>query len=86
MNRLNRKLKDIIIVDNNPESFRFHPLNGIPIVQWYGDQEDRKLEELLPALMHLKKVKDVRIFIENSIVREQFIPKVCVEIAENKEL
>jgi CTD small phosphatase-like protein 2 len=42
----NRDLKDIIIVDNLPHSFGLHLDNGIPILEWLDDKEDRELLKL----------------------------------------
>ena len=33
-------MKDIIILDNNPEAYAFQPDNAIPIISWYGHTED----------------------------------------------
>ena len=39
----NRQLKDIILVDNAVYSFGFQLSNGIPILPFYYDKEDREL-------------------------------------------
>ena len=38
LKRLNRGLKDIIIVDNSPLAYVFDPENGLPIKSWYEDK------------------------------------------------
>eukprot|EP00792_Barthelona_sp_PAP020_P005794 TRINITY_DN2803_c0_g2_i2.p1 TRINITY_DN2803_c0_g2~~TRINITY_DN2803_c0_g2_i2.p1 ORF type:complete len:202 (+),score=58.59 TRINITY_DN2803_c0_g2_i2:411-1016(+) len=50
---LGRDLKDIIIVDNSPISYLFHPENAIPISSWMGDPYDTQLFEMLPILIDL---------------------------------
>ena len=40
---IDRNPKDIIIVDNAAYSFAFQLNNGIPIISWYADMEDREL-------------------------------------------
>lgn len=40
LNRLNRPLSDIIIVDNSPHAFFFHPENALPCITWYNDKND----------------------------------------------
>ncbi|KAK4528636.1 hypothetical protein GAYE_SCF62G6581 [Galdieria yellowstonensis] len=66
LSRLNRDLKRTIIVDNEPQSFRYQPLNGIAIPSWKGNEEDRFLLELIPFLEYIVRhdVADVRDVIE----------------------
>ena len=33
---LGRDLKDVIIIDNSPNSYAFQPENALPIPSWYG--------------------------------------------------
>ena len=49
-----------IIVDNNPEFYRFDRCNAIPIASWYGDAKDKELRNLLPFLDLMRGVDDVR--------------------------
>jgi len=60
LSRLGRKLDQTIIIDNSPLTFAFQPLNGIPCNNWFGDQMDQELLQLLPILRHLKAAEDVR--------------------------
>ena len=39
----NRKLKDIILVDNAVYSFGFQLTNGVPILPFYENKSDREL-------------------------------------------
>lgn len=55
-----RNLKDTIIIDNSPSSYMFQPECAIPILSWYEDMKDRALYELIPLLIELSKVDDVR--------------------------
>ena len=66
LTKLGRNLKDIIIVDNSPLSYSFHPNNGLPILSWFDDYNDFELEKITPILIFLSTVDDVR----------QFIPKL----------
>lgn len=60
LKRLGRDLKDVILIDNSPQSYKYHPKNAIPIRSWFNDKEDRQLLELLPVLEgKLLKCKDV---------------------------
>jgi len=71
LKNLGRDLKDIIIVDNSPLSYSFHPENGLPILSWFEDKNDRELYNIIPLLIFLSGVKDVR----------EYIPKLVVENA-----
>ena len=63
LTRLGRNLKDIIIVDNSPLSYSFHPNNGLPILSWFDDYSDNELENITPVLIFLSTVDDVREYI-----------------------
>ena len=41
LKKLGRDLKDIIIVDNSPLSYSFNQENGLPILAWFDDKNDR---------------------------------------------
>ena len=60
MSRLGRRIEDVILVDNSPNSYRPQPENAIPIVSWYEDLSDKELYRLTPLLINLAKVPDVR--------------------------
>ncbi|KAJ3007692.1 UNVERIFIED_CONTAM: hypothetical protein HDU68_003390, partial [Siphonaria sp. JEL0065] len=59
LNLLGREIKDIIILDNSPVSYIFHPSNAIPISSWFNDPNDTELLDLIPFLEDLKHVVDV---------------------------
>ncbi|KAJ3194679.1 hypothetical protein HDU82_002369 [Entophlyctis luteolus] len=59
LNMIGRDLKDIIILDNSPVSYIFHPSNAIPISSWFNDPNDTELLDLIPFLEDLKSVDDV---------------------------
>ena len=61
LKRLNRDLKNVIIVDNSPLSYAFNHDNGFPVTSWYEDKNDRELLDIFPFLEFLSTVKDVRI-------------------------
>ena len=48
------------LVDNAAYSYSMQLKNGIPIVPFYSNKEDRELSELKGFLMSLKDVEDVR--------------------------
>ncbi|EME28918.1 mitochondrial presequence translocase subunit Tim50 [Galdieria sulphuraria] len=66
LSRLNRDLKRTIIVDNEPQCFKYQPLNGIAVPSWKGNEDDRCLFELTSLLEYIVRqdVPDVRDVIE----------------------
>lgn len=66
LSQLGRDLKSIIILDNSPASYMFHPENAIPITSWFNDPNDTELLDLIPFLEDLKNVDDVRTVLDNS--------------------
>jgi Dullard-like phosphatase family protein len=56
----NRRLEDLILVDNAAYSFGYQLDNGIPIISWYEDMNDRELYKLMDYLKVLARVSDVR--------------------------
>ena len=60
MSRIGRRIEDVILIDNSPNSYRLQPENAIPILSWYDDPHDRELYNLTPLLINLARVADVR--------------------------
>ena len=63
LKKLNREMNDIIIIDNNPNSYNLNIDNGFPIKTWLDDMNDRELIKIIPYLEFLSDVHDVREFI-----------------------
>lgn len=57
---INRRLQDIVIVDNAAYSFGNQIDNGIPIISWHDDRNDRELFNLKDYLKLLAQAPDVR--------------------------
>ncbi|KAL5120086.1 Nuclear envelope morphology protein 1 [Pleosporales sp. CAS-2024a] len=53
-------LSKVMILDNSPLSYIFHPDNAIPIEGWISDPTDYELLHLVPLLEGLQYVTDVR--------------------------
>ena len=68
---IDRKLNDMIIIDNNPLSYDNNVENGIPILSWYEDMNDDELLKLIPILKYMsnKDVYDVRNIINQIVNR-----------------
>ncbi len=56
----NRSLKDVVLVDNASYSFGYQIDNGIPIVSWHYDPDDKELMYLTEYLKGLQNADDVR--------------------------
>ena len=65
MTRLGRRIEDVIIIDNSPNSYFFQPENAMPSKSWTKDRDDFELREMIPFLKRLSEpsVKDVRQFL-----------------------
>ncbi|XP_062862343.1 uncharacterized protein LOC134324428 [Trichomycterus rosablanca] len=59
LSRLGRDLNKVIIVDNSPASYIFHPDNAVPVASWFDDMSDTELLDLIPFFERLSKVDDV---------------------------
>jgi len=59
LSKLGRDLPQVIIVDNSPASYIFHPENAIPCASWFDDMNDRELLDLVPLLEQLSQADAV---------------------------
>uniref|UniRef100_A0AAR2KK83 Mitochondrial import inner membrane translocase subunit TIM50 n=1 Tax=Pygocentrus nattereri TaxID=42514 RepID=A0AAR2KK83_PYGNA len=59
LSRLGRQLSKVIIVDNSPASYIFHPENAVPVRSWFDDMTDTELLDLLPLFEGLSREEDV---------------------------
>ncbi|KDR16246.1 carboxy-terminal domain RNA polymerase II polypeptide A small phosphatase 1 [Zootermopsis nevadensis] len=66
LNRLGRDLQKVIIVDNSPASYIFHPDNAVPVASWFDDMTDSELLDLIPFFEKLSKVDNVYTVLCNS--------------------
>lgn len=71
LNRIDRDLKDSIIIDNSPTSYLFHPECALPTESWYDDMSCRELYDFIPILEALAYVDDVTqylgLFIDDNV-------------------
>ena len=68
---LGRNLKDVMIVDNSPAAFMFHPECALPILSWFDDMNDTVLYDWLPMLELMAQVDDCRHFIRRFVYDNQ---------------
>ncbi|CAC5410889.1 CTDSP [Mytilus coruscus] len=66
LSRLGRELSQVVIVDNSPASYIFHPDNAVPVQSWFDDMEDTELRDLIPFFEALAKVDNVYTFLRNA--------------------
>ena len=83
LKKLNRNLKDLIIVDNSPLAYAFDSDNGLPIKTWYEDKKDKELEKIFPILEFLSKTKDVRMYINKFVKNNEIIYDTANELIKN---
>lgn len=55
----NRKIEDIVIVDNSAYCFAYQLENGVPIISWFDDYNDRELHKLIEYIKILAHVPDL---------------------------
>lgn len=69
LSQVGRPLQDLIIIDNLPASYIFHPQHSIPILSWFSDTHDNELLDLLPLLEDISKpnVDDVSLVLDITI-------------------
>lgn len=76
---LNRDLRQVVIIDDDPEAYQLQPENAIPIAPFTNgrDRDDRELVELIPFLKALasERVPDFRVVLdefrdEDGVVRD----------------
>ncbi|KAJ7647393.1 NIF-domain-containing protein [Roridomyces roridus] len=60
LSQLGREIKDVLILDNSPASFLFHPSSSAPVSSWFNDPHDVELTDMIPFLTDLATVDDVR--------------------------
>ena len=63
----NRKIEDILIIDNLSHSFGFQIDNGIPILSWTDDPNDVELKYLAEYLIQIIPYKNIQ-----SVNRKKF--------------
>ena len=71
LKKLGRDLKDVVIVDNSPMAYLLNNDNGLPILTWFDDKDDRELYKIIPILDFLSLVSDVRDYIGKMVVNNE---------------
>lgn len=66
LSRLGRDLDQVVIIDNSPASYIFHPDNAVPVQSWFDDMTDTELMDLIPFFEGLSKVDSVYTLLQNA--------------------
>ncbi|XP_074140658.1 CTD small phosphatase-like protein isoform X4 [Sminthopsis crassicaudata] len=59
LSQLGRELSKVIIIDNSPASYIFHPENAVPVQSWFDDMNDTELLDLIPFFEGLSREEEV---------------------------
>ena len=73
LKKLNRNLKDLVIVDNSPLAYIFDIDNGLPIKTWYEDKNDTELYKIIDILEFLSTTNDVRYYIKKFVKKNEIL-------------
>lgn len=68
----NRKIEDMIMIDNLVYSYALNLENGIPIKPYFDGQDDRELKYLADILERMQSYDDARTFIQNNFKLNSF--------------
>jgi hypothetical protein len=80
LKKLGRDLKDVIIVDNSPIAYLLNNDNGLPILTWFDDKNDRELYKICPVLEFLSLVPDVRDYIPRMVVNNELSYNLAMNV------
>lgn len=65
------------------------PEQGVPIESWFGDMKDKQLKYLIPILIKLSKIHDVRQavtqFVQKDRVDFKLAKSVCMNLLLQQE-
>jgi len=89
MSKLGRKMEDIILLDNSPNSYYYQPENALPVLNWYDNPMDRELYKYYEFLEALAWVPDVRDFLPKVNKADNFdyqkAKEISTEISKNSQ-
>ncbi|CAG0912667.1 unnamed protein product [Notodromas monacha] len=66
LSRLGRELERVVIIDNSPASYIFHPDNAVPVASWFDDMSDTELLDLIPYMDALSTTKDIYSYLRSN--------------------
>ncbi|CAB0036206.1 unnamed protein product [Trichogramma brassicae] len=83
LNKLGRDLEKIIIIDNSPASYIFHPDNAVPVASWFDDMTDSELLDLIPFFEKLSNVENIYKVLSNSNRPYNQMPSNIMKLGNN---
>ncbi len=60
LRKLDRSLEDVLLIDDTAQCMKLQPHNGLVIKSFHMDMRDKELIRLIPLLVFLSEVRDVR--------------------------
>ena len=82
---VNRKLSNCLLLDDNITSFTNQKDNGIPILNFQGDPNDRELMKVCNFMMSISSLDDVRIAIREEFKMEALYQEFLYKTLRNKK-
>lgn len=76
---INRRIQDIVIIDNAIVSFAFHLNNGVPIISWFKNPYDKELQNLISYFTVISEAEDVRDINRSLFHLDTFYEDYCDE-------
>jgi len=70
-------LRKVLILDNSPIAYSLQEENAIPISTWYDDATDTCLRDLIPFLLAMRAMDDVRTLLYRRSVRQRAAEKTA---------
>ncbi|GLJ14307.1 hypothetical protein SUGI_0230460 [Cryptomeria japonica] len=70
---LGRDLRRVIIVDDNPNAYVFHPHNAVPVSSFVDDLYDRELSSVISFFKVVQDYEDLREAIRHFVVRDPLL-------------
>ena len=83
LKKLGRDLKDVVIVDNSPMAYLLNSDNGLPILTWFDDKNDKELFKIIPILDFLSIVPDVRDYICKIVINNEISYENAINVINN---
>ena len=80
LSKLGRDLSKVIILDNIPQNYDLQKENGIFIRNFYGDDNDDALKELIPILIKITKNPNNDIRDELKKMKEEIFTKITTNL------
>ncbi|KAF9589429.1 hypothetical protein IFM89_023747 [Coptis chinensis] len=71
LSEVGRDLKNVVLVDDNPNAYVFQPENALPVLPFIDDFNDRELEKVIKFFENAEGVEDMRDAVKNYVSVEE---------------